>query len=136
MPNRPLKPCLKMGCNNLTKSGYCDAHSHIQKQRIKEAFGLLDRKKTPESKAFYASRRWIKCSIEYRRIEPLCRRCKAKGIIKAAQMVHHNPEVKTLLEQGLRPYDHQYLESLCNDCHLGELRARRQGKREVVLYGV
>jgi len=127
LPNRPLTPCKKQGCPNLVDNhGYCSAHAHIAKEIIREGFAVLDRKKTPERRAFYSSKRWVNTSIEHRRREPLCRRCKANGRIVAAQMVHHNPPVEDLLRDGLSPFDHQYLESLCNDCHLGELRKKRR----------
>ena len=38
MPKKALKPCLKTGCNKLTRNGYCDEHKkelqkHYDKQR-------------------------------------------------------------------------------------------------------
>jgi len=129
MPNRPLIPCRKQGCHNLVPqdgTGYCPAHTHIAKEIVRDNFSTLDRKKTPEQRAFYSSKRWVETSQKHRRFEPLCRRCKANGRIVAAQMVHHNPPVEVLLREGKSPYDHRYLESLCNDCHLGELRKKRK----------
>jgi len=129
VPNRPLTPCRKQGCPNLVDiPGYCPVHAHLHKMDVREAFAVLDRKKTPERIAFYNSKRWTNTSLEHRRREPLCRRCKAKGVIRPAQMVHHDPPVEELLAQGLSPFDHRYLESLCNDCHLGELRAKKTSK--------
>jgi len=127
MPNRPLIPCRKGGCSNLVPygTGYCPTHTHIAKEIIRENFSVLDRKKTPEQKAFYSSKKWVETSLKHRQLEPLCRRCKAKGHIVAAQMVHHNPPVEVLLKENKSPFDHQYLESLCNDCHLGELRLKK-----------
>lgn len=129
MPNRPLTLCRKQGCPNLVPQGglgYCPAHTHVAKEVIRENFSVLDAKKTPEQRAFYTSKRWTETSLKHRQLEPLCRRCKANGCIVAAEMVHHNPPVEVLLREGKSPYDHQYLESLCNDCHLGELRLKRK----------
>ncbi|MDR2593010.1 MAG: hypothetical protein LBC59_09475 [Chitinispirillales bacterium] len=129
MPNRPLSPCRKQGCSNLVPqggTGYCPTHAHVAKADVREGFSALDRKKTPEQKAFYSSTRWTETSLKHRQLEPLCRRCKAKGRVVAAEMVHHNPPVDVLLREGKSPFDHQYLESLCNDCHLGELRLKRR----------
>jgi len=127
MPNRPLTQCRKPGCPELVETpGYCHIHAHVAKEVVRMAFSELDRKKTPERRAFYSSKKWADTSIEHRRREPLCRRCKAKGIVRAAQMVHHDPPVEELLKRGLSPFDHKYLESLCNDCHLDELRAKKR----------
>jgi 5-methylcytosine-specific restriction endonuclease McrA len=97
----------------------------LEKEIIKENFSKLDYKKTPEQKAFYSSHKWHTTSLAHRKIEPLCRRCKAKGLIVPAQMVHHAPPVEVLLQEGKSPFDHQYLESLCNNCHLAELRKKK-----------
>lgn len=127
MPNRPLTPCRKAGCSNLVeRPGYCPIHKHVEKEVIRENFAVLERKKTHEQKAFYSSNRWTQTSLQHRQQEPLCRRCKAKGYIVPAQMVHHNPPVETLLAEGKDPFDHKYLESLCNNCHLGELRGKKK----------
>jgi len=135
MPSRPLTPCRKVGCPNLVVAGqgYCPVHKHVEKEAIRENFAILDSKKTPEQKAFYQSHKWHTTSLQHRQREPLCRRCKAKGFIVPAQMVHHNPSVEELLAKGLSPFDHRYLESLCNDCHLGELREKKKKKSQACL---
>jgi 5-methylcytosine-specific restriction protein A len=103
------------------RPGYCPAH----RRGRPSGFDALDRRKTDESRSFYASRRWTEASRRHRQTEPLCRRCRAAGKIVPAQMVHHNPPVEHLLSQGLSPYDDRYLESLCNNCHLEELRKKK-----------
>ena len=101
--------------------GYCDKHKTVPTP----AFETLNSKKTSEQKKFYSSRKWTETSKQHRQQEPLCRRCKANGLIVPAQMVHHNPPVEDLIARGLSPYDHAYLESLCNKCHLVELRKKK-----------
>ncbi|GBU21093.1 hypothetical protein R80B4_00982 [Fibrobacteres bacterium R8-0-B4] len=130
MPNRPLTPCRRPGCPALLeRPGYCPDHRPDAAPE-RAAFAALDRAKTDESKAFYASRRWTAASKRHREFEPLCRRCRAKGRVVPAEMVHHNPPVEALLALGLSPYDDRYLESLCNNCHLEELRAKRGPPRK------
>jgi len=125
MPDRPLTPCRRPGCPALlAKPGYCPEHQPAAEER-RLPFIALDEAKTSESIKFYASRRWTEVSRRHRRAEPLCRRCRARGLAVAAQMVHHNPPVEELRARGLSPYDDAYLESLCNRCHLDELRAKR-----------
>jgi len=124
MANRPYTLCRHPGCSALVeRPGYCAAHKNDMPDR--GGFKRLDERKTDEARAFYASRRWTAASIAHREREPLCRRCKARGQVVPAQMVHHNPPVEILVARGLSPYDDAYLESLCNRCHLAELRAKK-----------
>jgi 5-methylcytosine-specific restriction protein A len=112
MPNRAKSICRKAGCNVLIDSpGYCEKHSYLG------GWKALDAKKTPEQRKFYSSYRWVKTSKEHRQLEPLCRRCKAEGLVVPAQLVHHVIPVEELIAKGLSVYDHQYLESLCIRCH-------------------
>jgi 5-methylcytosine-specific restriction enzyme A len=126
MPNRPLTPCRHPGCPALLdKPGYCGEHKIDRRREDRRGFDGLDAKKTGESKAFYSSRRWGETSKLHRQKEPLCRRCRARGLVVAAQMVHHNPPREEIIAAGESPYDGRFLESLCNRCHLEELRAKR-----------
>jgi len=121
MPRRAKSICRKMGCSVLIDApGYCATHTHVN-----NAFVYQDRKKTAETKRFYSSGRWTKKSKQHRVIEPLCRECKKRGIIKPCEMVHHDPPLEILLSKGLNPLDDKYLASLCNDCHLGHLREKK-----------
>jgi 5-methylcytosine-specific restriction enzyme A len=125
MPSKSLKPCNVPGCPGLTRERYCTDHAGLQVQDRREAFARLDAKKTDESRAFYNDSRWHKAREAHRRLEPLCRSCQEKGIVTAAEMVHHSPEREILVARGDSPYDHRFLVSLCNKCHLGELRKKR-----------
>jgi len=123
MPTKALRPCARIGCPELVSGGmYCAKH----KASHAPGFRALDNNKTDEQRKFYSSRKWTETSKSHRQLEPLCLRCKAAGRIVPAQMVHHNPPVEELIAQGLSPYDHLYLESLCNRCHLEELRQKRK----------
>jgi hypothetical protein len=121
MPKAANKICRKPGCNTLIdKSGYCDMH---KKKNV--SFRKLDRKKTPEQKKFYSSGAWTKASIRQRTEHPLCERCLERGITQQAEMVHHDPELQELIRRGLNPLNPEYLHSLCNSCHLEDLRAKK-----------
>ncbi len=112
--------CTHYGCSALVSSGSrCELHPYKTMREV------LDKKKTPEARSFYSSGRWTKTSLEHRKMEPLCRSCKKKGRTTEGTLVHHNPERQDLIEAGLDPFDHKYLETLCFNCHQGELRDKR-----------
>jgi 5-methylcytosine-specific restriction endonuclease McrA len=94
-------------------------------ERQRESFDVLDKRKTPEQKKFYSGARWTQVSRTHRAIEPLCRRCRAVGQVVAAELVHHNPPLQYLIDNGLNPYNDKYLESLCFACHQKELRGKK-----------
>jgi len=72
-------------------------------------------KRNKEAKKFYNSAAWRKCR-EYvlKRDNYLCQRCLRKGIIQAADVVHHKEHLEDNPEKALDP---ENLESLCNACH-------------------
>jgi len=129
MVHAALRLCKKMGCSNLVVKGYCNKHALYAEQESKERFTTLNIKKTPEQRAFYSSVEWTATSKAHRTREPLCRRCKAQGIIRAATLTHHNPSLQYLLDNNMNPFDHEYLESLCLSCHQKELY-NKQLKKE------
>ena len=68
---------------------------------------------------FYKSKAWQKCSEDYKKsVGYLCERCKAKGLLAPAEIVHHkihitphnikNPEIVLSFDN---------LEALCRKCH-------------------
>jgi hypothetical protein len=125
MMQRALRICRKAGCPTLVQSGYCPKHARIPQENIRESFEKLDSRKTPEQRAFYSSARWTEMSLRHRVHEPLCRACKARGIITPGTLTHHNPDRETLIARGLDPFDDQYLETLCDRCHMDELRKKK-----------
>jgi 5-methylcytosine-specific restriction protein A len=127
---KPLQPCKIPGCPNLVRSGYCDIHKEFDTVYItnRNAFNKLDKKKTKESIAFYNSRAWKKVSINYRKLHPICEQCEKKNIIIKAQLVHHKKKLQDIWKDKQNPLSYKYLESLCNNCHLAELRTYRKHK--------
>jgi len=119
---RPLRPCARQGCSALVERGFCPAHTIVRDNPLRQ----LDAKKTIEEKRFYSSRAWTEASRRHRRAEPLCRRCRARGVVSPAMLVHHSPPLVDLWRLGLNPLDDAFLESLCVGCHMGELRAKRR----------
>jgi len=121
MSRRAKSICRKVGCSKLIDApGYCDQHL-----KSNNSFQYQNNNKTIESKKFYSSSAWTGKSKQHRADEPLCQECLKNNTITAAQMVHHNPDLTVLLKKGLNPLDDKYLESLCNNCHLGHLREKK-----------
>lgn len=130
MGKKALMMCNYPGCKELIKDfGYCAKHqkNHVNEKR--KYFHILDQNKTEIAKKFYSSSRWTKTSLRYRMNNPLCKRCKAKGFAKIGDLVHHNPDLNFLLGKGLNPFDDKFLETICNDHHLEELRKKKGEKK-------
>ena len=73
-------------------------------------------------RAFYHSKAWQRCRAEYlSRVNNLCERCEAKGIIRPARFVHHKEYISPMNitdPSVLLSFDN--LEALCFDCHNAE----------------
>lgn len=122
--NRAKSPCKRPGCRVLLDlPGYCPDHQPDIKPR--ERFAALDERKTDPQRKFYSSGSWTAASKRHRAIEPLCRRCRSRGRVEAAVLVHHNPPLEDLLRDGKNPLNEDYLESLCLSCHQKELYLHR-----------
>jgi 5-methylcytosine-specific restriction enzyme A len=127
MGQLPWRLCRKPGCSSLVKKGYCPAHTIIAEQSERERFKALDARKTPEMRKFYSSAAWTKISRLHRIREPLCRRCRERGKVRPAALTHHSMALQALWNAGLNPFDEQYLESLCHQCHQEDLKAKNNG---------
>lgn len=127
MPIKYSTVCNHPGCNAIaiSDSRYCNLHIIDNKELIRKNFDLLKKKSSQREIDFYNSVGWKNCSIQYRKNNTLCKHCYDKGIISISQMVHHNPPLLLLLEKGLNPFSDKCLVSLCNNCHLEELRKKR-----------
>ena len=104
MPSAPSRPCLKPGCNKLTKNrdGFCDAHADWYRKQADKRRG------TAQERGYDGE--WQKVRAAKKRADPLCERCKVKGIIKPMAVVHHvNRDPKDNVWHNL--------ESLCRSCH-------------------
>ena len=113
MPNRPLKPCNKYGCKNLTSGSLCPEH-----QRQYDADYDKSRKDDP-GRRMIQSVQWRKIRAAKLSRNPLCERC--IGVVPA-YLVHH----KDRNQFNIKDYN---LESLCNECHEKEHKEERFKKR-------
>lgn len=59
MPHKPLRPCRKIGCRNLTREGYCEEHASIAVEEKAERNRYYDRHvRDKQADGFYQSREW------------------------------------------------------------------------------
>ena len=73
----------------------------------------------------YNSVEWIKLRNLVRNEEPLCRTCKAKGIIRPTEIIDH---IKPILDGG-EALDRDNLQGLCTTCHNAK-SAKERNKRQ------
>lgn len=105
MALKPLRPCRKPGCPELTKDGWCPAH------KPKKAA----RKASAEYHAWYGLSVW-KDELRPAQLlrEPWCRECARRGIRTRATVVDHIQAHRGDWALFTDPTNHQ---SLCKQCH-------------------
>jgi len=104
----PLRPCMKLGCPELTEQTYCEAHAPAERP-----------KNDPPSSWNYDSR-WRKLRQMHIAKQPLCVRCERDGRVTPAQEVDHIVPWRgntTLLRATWN------LQSLCRSCHHKKTRS-------------
>ena len=73
-------------------------------------------------KSFYNSAAWISCRKAYlQSVGYFCERCKAKGILEPARIVHHKVYLtKANYKDASISLNFANLEALCLECHNNE----------------
>ena len=67
---------------------------------------------------FYASKKWKKERELYRKANPFCERCLARGIYKPTEIVHHREYLDdTKAKDAKVALNFANLEALCFECH-------------------
>lgn len=81
---------------------------------------------------FYWSPTWRRVQADYmRRAHHLCERCKKKGLMVPARIVHHKDYLtKADLKNPEKLYSFKNLEALCLDCHNAE-HFKRERRYEI-----
>jgi 5-methylcytosine-specific restriction enzyme A len=80
MPVKPLKPCNKQGCPNLTRERYCDDHKQLAR--------TYDNNRGTAAQRGYNSK-WRKARLGYLKKHPLCVQCECEGKLTPATVVDH-----------------------------------------------
>ena len=122
--------CKGYGCTVLLPSpGYCDKHKRTFGAR--KFWDELDEKKTPAMIKFYSSSIWNKVSKRHKVNNPLCVPCKKRGKTTKVEITHHDPDLAYLLANDLDPFNEKYLVSICEKCHMEELRKKRYKNKTI-----
>ncbi|MFF5993702.1 HNH endonuclease [Lysinibacillus sp. KU-BSD001] len=112
MNQKPLRPCNKPGCGNLTRKGYCESHSNTKSENNRY-YDKYQRNKKHDR--FYHSAAWIKCR-DYIRIRDtgLCQHCLADKRITVGVIVDH---IIPLSIDWSKRLEEDNLQLLCGGCH-------------------
>ena len=104
MASKPLRPCKRPGCPELTREGWCPAHRPKHQRR--------------ESAAYHG---WYSLAVWTDRLrpaqllrEPFCRECARRGLRVRATVVDHVRPFRGDWALFVDPANHQ---SLCKRCH-------------------
>ena len=92
------------------KNGYCEQHSYSQART------------DSREQTFYRGRAWRETSALYRKLHPVCERCKEQP----TEVVHHKVPLYELLRRGDDPCDARWLEGCCWSCHEKTKRAENR----------
>lgn len=111
-----LRTCAFNGCTNLFKHGksFCDEHAHLSELLHKRKPGAINTEERALAKDLYNSKRWADLRGSLLREQPLCVRCKQKGIRRAASVIDH---VKPHRNDKELFFQRTNLQSLCKPCH-------------------
>ncbi len=112
MNSKPLRPCNKPGCGQLTRDGYCDQHktAKAENNRYYDKYHRSDR-----SKQFYHSAAWKRARDLIRiRDNGLCIECLNQKRITVGTIVDHIIPIKQNWNKRL---DEDNLQLLCQSCH-------------------
>lgn len=122
MTGKPLKPCNKIGCRNLTQEKYCEEH----KQASSENQKYYDRhQRDKKSNSFYKSWSWRKArGIVIARDNGLCQQCLKEERIVPGVIVDHITPLKQDWSKRLA-LDNLWL--LCQSCHNKKTGRERAG---------
>ncbi|WP_163854613.1 HNH endonuclease [Paenibacillus elgii] len=106
MTLRPLKPCSRAGCPELTRERYCTKH--------KQEVGQQYERRRGSAHARGYDNRWRKYRLQYLAEHPLCVECKKQNRLTAANVVDHIEPHKGDYFLFWNPKNHQ---GLCDSCH-------------------
>ena len=117
MAQRPLRPCKRPGCPELTRTGWCDKHTPAPRSQ--------HRKMSAKYHGWYSKPIWVKrLRPDQLAREPFCRVCSAQGLRTRATVVDHVTPHRGDWGLFVSPANHQ---SLCK-YHHDQKTAREQAQ--------
>lgn len=122
MPTRPLHPCARPRCGNLTSSRFCAACTPAEAAIAADSSRHHDHRRGSAASRGYGAD-WRRLRDQVLSEEPLCRECGKQGRVTAAECVdhiipHRGDETLRLSRSNLQP--------LCTPCHSAKT-AREDG---------
>ena len=121
MNKKPLKPCNKFGCKELTRERYCEQHK-VEQTNSNRYYDRYSR--SERTRRFYSSGAWQKLRALIKiRDNGLCQSCLADKRIVVGTIVDHIVPIK--VEWTLRLTESN-LQLLCHSCH--ELKTAEERK--------
>jgi 5-methylcytosine-specific restriction protein A len=66
---------------------------------------------------FYQSARWHRVSTQFRKANPLCKRCLDVGKTERSEVTDHVIPLTVWVRQGGDPYDTANMQALSKSCH-------------------
>jgi len=116
MPVKPNHPCSTPGCPALVAEGSrCPVHQAAY-------YRQHDSGRPSSSRRGYDTR-WRRLRLHVLRHEPLCRSCRSRGLIRAANEVDHIVPIRL----GGARFDESNLQPLCKPCHSAKTRKEPLG---------
>src|SRR5215470_15818962 len=111
-PQKSMSICLEPGCPVLVSRGRCSRHARSHK-----------RSTTPHYYRWYCLERWRYLRLKVLEHEPLCRSCKAQGLITTAHEIDH-----VVPHEGKRSlfWDESNVQPLCHACHARKTRREQR----------
>ena len=111
MGTRLRGPCSAPGCpGRATERGRCEEHQRPDPRKAEQAVAYDRWRGSASSRGYDA--RWQRLRLMALAREPLCRRCKERGVVTAATLVDH---IRPLRSGGTNSDSN--LQSLCVACH-------------------
>lgn len=89
----------------------------------------------PRYQSLLNSKRWRELRAWYLNEHPLCERCQAKGLVRAAVDVHHKVPIESGMsdrEMEALAFNRHNLQALCIPCHVMVHKEAGKNKRENV----
>lgn len=122
MNKKPLRPCSKFNCSNLTHTRYCDEH----KQEFTKNNRYYDRyHRSDRTKKFYHSAAWKRARELIKiRDNGLCQSCLGDRRLTVGTIVDHVIPVK--VNWNLRLTEDN-LQLLCQGCHNKKTAEEQKG---------
>lgn len=111
-----MKFCNHAGCRTLVPFNVAYCAEHKPEHRAPNAYDNYQNRKAIGGKyfQFYKSKQWRKLSYSFRLRNPICKRCKERGLYVKADVCDHIIPLRVDWNKRL---DETNLQSLCNSCH-------------------